>query len=98
MDKSRIEPTPVHLRFKAMTFHAIDPNTAPPEAKTLLEAVKAKLGVAPNMMRVMAANPAVLRGYLAFAGALGAAPLGTRFHTKIALIVAEANGCNYCLA
>ena len=60
----------------------IDPATAEPKAKALLDGVQKKLGVTPNMMRVLAVNPTVLGAYLGFSGALA----GGR------------NGCNYCLA
>ncbi|MFA6266444.1 MAG: carboxymuconolactone decarboxylase family protein [Pseudolabrys sp.] len=76
----------------------IDPASAKPAAKVLLDAVQKKLGVTPNMMRVMAANPSVLGAYLGFAGALGGGTLGAKLHEQIALAVAQANGCDYCLA
>lgn len=77
---------------------AIDPTSAEPVAKTLLDGVQKKLGATPNMMRVMAANPSVLGAYLGFAGALSGAHLGAKMHEQIALAVAQANGCDYCLA
>lgn len=76
----------------------IDPNTAEPKAKALLDGVKNKLGLVPNMARVLASNPAVLGAYLGFGGALAGGGLGARLHEQIALAVAEANRCNYCLA
>lgn len=76
----------------------IDPASAPPAAKTLLDAVQKKLGATPNMMRVMATNPSVLGAYLGFAGALSGGLLGAKLHEQIALAVAQANGCDYCLA
>jgi uncharacterized peroxidase-related enzyme len=76
----------------------IDPIAAEPKAKALLDGVQKKLGVTPNMMRVMASNPSVLGAYLGFAGALGGGLLGNRVHEEIALAVAQANGCDYCLA
>jgi uncharacterized peroxidase-related enzyme len=76
----------------------IDPATADPKAKALLEGVQKKLGVIPNMMRVLASNPTVLGAYLAFSGALAGGGLGAKLHEQIALAVAEANGCNYCFA
>jgi uncharacterized peroxidase-related enzyme len=76
----------------------IDPATAEPKAKALLEGVQKKLGVTPNLMRVLASNPAVLGAYLGFGGALAGGGLGAKLHEQIALAVAEANGCNYCLA
>jgi uncharacterized peroxidase-related enzyme len=66
------------------------------KAKELLDAVKAKLGVTPNMMKTMAQSPAVLEAYLNFSGALGGGKLSARMREQIALISAEINGCGYC--
>lgn len=41
------------------------------KAKELLDAVKSKFGMTPNMMKTMAQSPAVLEAYLNFGGALG---------------------------
>ncbi|WP_022930317.1 carboxymuconolactone decarboxylase family protein [Patulibacter americanus] len=76
----------------------IDPTSADAKAKPLLDAVQAKLGVTPNMMRTMAQSPAVLESYLGFGGALGKGTLGARLGELLALDVAEANGCGYCLS
>ena len=76
----------------------IDPILADPRAKPMLDAVQKKLGITPNMMKTMATSPAVLKGYLDFAGALGGAAIGARTQELIALTVAEANGCDYCLS
>jgi uncharacterized peroxidase-related enzyme len=66
------------------------------KAKELLDAVKAKLGLTPNMMKTMAQSPAVLEAYLNFSGALGGGKLNARLREQIALISAEINGCGYC--
>jgi AhpD family alkylhydroperoxidase len=50
------------------------------------------------MVRVLANSPAMLRGYLGLAGALDSGSLGAELREQIALAVAEANGCDYCLA
>jgi uncharacterized peroxidase-related enzyme len=76
----------------------IDPATAEPRAKALLDGVQKKLGVTPNLMRLLAVNPTVLGAYLGFSGALAGGRLGAKLHEQIALTVAEANDCNYCLA
>ena len=79
-------------------IESINPNTATGKAKALLDAVQAKLGLVPNMTRAMASGPAALEGYLNFAGALAGGSLDARLREKIALAVAEANGCDYCLS
>lgn len=75
---------------------AID--AAPVPARPLLEAVQKQLGVVPNMFRLISNSPAALDGYLGLTGALnkGALPAPTR--ERIALAVAEENGCSYCLS
>jgi len=76
----------------------VDPTTATGRAKELLDAVKSKMGVVPNMTRAMANSPAVLSGYLGLAGALGSGVLTAKVGEQVALAVGEANGCDYCLA
>ncbi|WP_010583968.1 carboxymuconolactone decarboxylase family protein [Schlesneria paludicola] len=76
----------------------IAPDTATGKAKDLLDAVKGKLGLVPNMTRAMANAPAVLDGYLSLSGALGKGGLSAKAREQIALAVGEANGCDYCLA
>lgn len=79
-------------------FTLIDPNKATGKAKQLLDAVKADLGLTPNMTRAMANAPAVLEGYLAFSSALAEGSLPAKLREQIALAVAEANACEYCLS
>ena len=76
----------------------IDPQTAGPAAKPLLDRVQRALGVTPNMMRTMAQSPAALDAYLAMSGALSRGSLGAAAGEQIALLVAEENGCGYCAA
>lgn len=79
-------------------FHQIAPESATGKAKELLDAVKGKLGLVPNMTRAMANAPAVLNGYLQLSGALGQGTLPAKTREQIALVVGQANGCDYCLA
>lgn len=77
---------------------AVDPAKATGKAKDLLEQVQGKLGLTPNMMRTMANSPAVLEAYLNFNNTLAAGSLSARLRERIALVVAETNGCEYCLS
>ena len=70
----------------------------PAAARPLLEAVKKQLGVVPNLFRLVANSPAALEGYLGLSGALGKGALPAATRERIALAVAEINGCNYCLS
>src|SRR5436305_9863138 len=67
-------------------------------ARELLDAVMDRLGLVPNMTRAMANSPAALDGYLQLSGALGKGALPARVREQIALAVAQANACDYCLA
>jgi uncharacterized peroxidase-related enzyme len=71
-------------------------DTAPAAAQPLLNGVKAKLGSVPNLFRLLAVSPAALEGYLGLSGALGKGSLDARTRERIALAVAEFNGCGYC--
>ncbi|GAA1644900.1 carboxymuconolactone decarboxylase family protein [Actinoplanes couchii] len=76
----------------------VDPATAEGQARTLLGRVERALGTTPNMMRAMAASPAVLDAYLQFSGALSKGSLPGAVQEQIALVAAVENECGYCLA
>lgn len=76
----------------------VDPDTAQGKAKDLLGRVEKALGATPNMMRSMAASPAVLEAYLAFSGALAKGRLSAAVREQIALLAAAENACGYCAA
>ena len=80
------------------TFVPVDPTQAAGRARVLLDAVQAKLKMTPNMTRHMAQSPAVLEGYLGFAGALAGGALAAPLREQIALATAQENGCDYCLS
>jgi uncharacterized peroxidase-related enzyme len=71
---------------------------APAASQPLLQVVKRKLGVVPNLFRLVSNSPAALEGYLALSEALGKGTLPAATHERIALAVAEVNGCSYCLS
>jgi len=52
----------------------------------------------PNLFRVVGNSPAALEGYLGLNGALGKGELEAATRERIALAVAEVNGCDYCLS
>ncbi|WP_435312652.1 carboxymuconolactone decarboxylase family protein [Primorskyibacter sedentarius] len=71
---------------------------APAAARPLLEGVKAQLGLVPNLFRITANSPAALGGYLELNGALAKGELPAATRERIALAVAQRNGCDYCLS
>jgi uncharacterized peroxidase-related enzyme len=50
------------------------------------------------MFRLVANSPAALEGYLGLSGALNKGDLPAPTRERIALAVAEINGCSYCLS
>jgi uncharacterized peroxidase-related enzyme len=72
--------------------------SAPTASQPLLEAVKKQIGMVPNLFRLVAHSPAALEGYLGLSGALGKGALPAATRERIALAVAEINGCSYCLS
>ena len=79
-------------------LEAVDPSTATGKSKELLDGIQAKLGMTPNILRALASSPAALEAYLDFSGALSHGELPAKLREQIALAVAEANSCEYCLA
>lgn len=71
---------------------------APGASQDLLEGVRKQLGTVPNMFRTFAHSPAALEGYLGLSSALARGSLDAATRERIALAVAEINGCGYCLA
>ena len=75
----------------------VDPSTAEWRTKELLDTVNASLGATPNMTTTMARS-SVLEGWLGLNGALRNGPIRAGDGERIALAVAEANDCSYCLS
>lgn len=67
-------------------------------SKPLLAAVKQQLGVVPNLMKLVGHSPAALEGYLSLNGALAKGKLNAQLRERLALTIAEYNGCDYCLS
>lgn len=76
----------------------VNPQTATGDAKTLLDAVQSQLGITPNFIRVLANSPKALEGFLGLYGALGSISLDKPTQERIALAIAEGNGCQYCVS
>jgi uncharacterized peroxidase-related enzyme len=66
--------------------------------RDLLTLTEKQLGRVPNLYRTMAASPAALQGYLDLRDALVHGRFGARLREQLALAVAAANGCDYCVA
>lgn len=71
---------------------------APEASRPILEGVQKQLGRVPNIFRLVSNSPAALGGWTAFQGALGKGKLPLATRERIALAMAEVNGCDYCLS
>jgi uncharacterized peroxidase-related enzyme len=84
--------------MQAPRIDPVEPARTTGKAKDFLEEVQARLGAVPNFVKTLAHSPAALEGYLALSRALAGSRLGARLREQVALAVAEANRCDYCLA
>lgn len=72
-------------------------DAAPAASQPILDAVNAQLGVVPNLFRLVALSPAALTGLTGLSGAL-AKTLDVKTRERLAIAVAQVNGCDYCLS
>jgi uncharacterized peroxidase-related enzyme len=77
---------------------SINPAEATGKAKKLLDGVQSALGMTPNLMKALATSPAALDAYLKFDSALSTGALDRKFREEVAIAVAQANSCEYCLS
>jgi len=76
----------------------VDSHTTNDDIRENFDAVQTRLGGMANMMRTMAQSPSALEGYLALATALRHGLLPARVQEQLALVIAEANECDYSLS
>lgn len=72
-------------------------DNSPAESRPVLDAVNQQLGSVPNLFRLLGTSPAALKAYTSANAALTKA-LDVKTRERIALAVAQVNGCGYCLA
>ena len=70
----------------------------PAASQPLLQTVQQQIGAVPNMFRMFGTSPAALKAFVGMSGALAEGNLDAQMRERIALAVAEVNGCNYCLS
>jgi uncharacterized peroxidase-related enzyme len=77
---------------------SVNPAQATGSNRQIFDAFQKGLGVVPNLARVLAQSPAALDGYAKFNAALSAGVLEPKVREQVAIAVAEANFCAYCLS
>lgn len=78
------------------TTHTIE--SAPPAARPVLEAVKAKMGFVPNLMATMAESPVLVESYLPMMALFDKTALTETERQIILMTNNRLNGCTYCMA
>ena len=76
----------------------INPVAATGETATHLATARRMFGGAPNMVTTAAHSPAALEAMLGFFASLSKASLGPKAGEQIAIAIAQANSCGYCLS
>jgi uncharacterized peroxidase-related enzyme len=79
-------------------FAPVDPDFATGTAAELLAQVKKSVGQTPNMTKVMANSPALLKSWLVLSGAVAGGTLPAAVRERLAIATAQLNGCEYCLS
>ena len=76
--------------------HTIE--TAPEDAKPLLQGAKDAYSFVPNLLGTMASAPALLEGYMTLAGIFDKTDLSETERQIILMTNNRLNGCTYCMA
>jgi uncharacterized peroxidase-related enzyme len=79
-------------------FTPVQPDSATGKAAELLAQVQKSLGQTPNMTRVMANSPTLLKSWLVLSGAVAGGRLPAAVRERLAISTAQLNGCEYCLS
>jgi uncharacterized peroxidase-related enzyme len=76
----------------------IDSSNANAEQQALLDAIQGQLGMVPNFLKVFANSPVALRAFLGLYGVANDGSLDHQTRERIALALAQQNGCEYCVS
>jgi len=79
-------------------FAPLAPAATTGVARELLDATQRQLGRVPNLYAAMAHSPVALQGYLDFRAALQHGALDPQMRERVALLTAQLNDCDYCVA
>ncbi|MGW0628639.1 carboxymuconolactone decarboxylase family protein [Streptomyces sp. NPDC002758] len=94
---ARASRAPIACAALSSTLPQIDPAQATGEAADLLAELKKSVVSVPNMAKVMANSPALLKGWMGLSGGLAGGVLPGAVRERLSLATAEYNRCTYCL-
>lgn len=72
-------------------------DNSPADSRPILDAVNQQLGSVPNLFRLLGTSPRALEAHTTNSGILNKA-FDLKMRERIAIAVAEVNGCTYCRA
>ena len=81
-----------------MSRVSIQPQAVHAASQPLLDQIQQAFGATPNMFKAVSNSPAALQSMWGFFGALGKGTLGAQLGEQLAVAIANANRCEYCLA
>lgn len=79
-------------------INIVTAESATPEQRSLYDAIQAQIGMVPNFLKVFANSTTALRAYLGLHLIAGEGSLDPQTRERIALALAQQNGCAYCLS
>jgi len=79
-------------------INVVENQQANQEQAELYSVITASLGSVPNFLKVLANSPAALKAFLGLHGISSAGSLDPQTRERIALTLAEQNGCQYCVS
>jgi uncharacterized peroxidase-related enzyme len=79
-------------------INVVTHETANSEQKALFDAIHAQLGIVPNFLKVFANSPEALKAFLGLHGIANGGSLDLQTRERIALALAQQNGCQYCVS
>jgi uncharacterized peroxidase-related enzyme len=79
-------------------FNSVEPKTANVEAKAAFDLVRAAFGEVPNLMKMLAIAPNVLKGIMVLNQEVTNGELSSSLVEQIALLTSGINQCEYCVA
>lgn len=80
------------------TLNKIDAASATGKTKQILDGFQKALGTVPNVVLTLANSPAAVNAYSSFSAALAEGKLSAKTRQQLAIAVANANSCDYCLS
>lgn len=86
------------MEFNMPTYTIHTSATAPAGSQPLIDAVKTKYGMLPNMLAGLAEAPNVLKGYLDISSNIADGTLSPAEQEIVQITTSRMNGCHYCVA